>query len=75
MAMVTGILNEQSYVSRYHEKDLEVLGDSIASSVNRNRIWFDKSTADIIKEKMGMVVDSTSSFYLKELYGPIMNAL
>jgi hypothetical protein len=74
-AMVTGILNEQRYISRYFKKDLEVLGDSIASSVEKNKFWFDQPTAGIIKEKMGVVVDSTSSAHIKETYSSIMNTL
>jgi hypothetical protein len=75
MAMVTGILNEQRFVSHYDEKDLEVLSDSIVSSVERNRIWFDQPTAAIIKEKLGIVADSTSSAHIKEIYGSTFHNL
>jgi hypothetical protein len=75
MAMVTGILNEQSFVSQYDENDLEVLSDSIVSSVEKNKFWFDQPTADVIKEKMGIVADSTSSAHIKEIYGSTSKTL
>lgn len=68
-------LENQKYVSRYRKEDLEVLTDSISSSVRKNMSWFDKDMSEILKQKMHAVIDSTSSEKIKTEYADLIDIL
>lgn len=75
MAMISSVLNEQSYFSQYREKDLEILSDSVAASIKRNMSWFDPHTAKIIKDNLRVAVDSSSSESIRDAYGRLIDIL
>jgi hypothetical protein len=75
MAMIVSVLNEQSYFSQYRKKDLEILSDSVAASLNRNMFWFDQRTAETIKDKLRIVVDSSASESIRDEYGKLIDRL
>ena len=68
-------LENQKYVSLYPKDDLEVLTDSISSSVRRNMSWFDLDTSESLKQKMHAVMDSTSSEKIKTEYANLIDIL
>jgi hypothetical protein len=75
MATLSSALEKQRHFSLYHKKDLETLGDSIIHSIQRNKFWFDQTTADNIKEKMRMVIDSSSSEKINDEYRHLIDIL
>ncbi len=68
-------LENQKYVSRYRKDDLEVLTDSISSSVKRNMSWFNQDMSEGLKQKMHAVMDSTSSEKIKTEYTNLIDIL
>jgi hypothetical protein len=75
MAMVSNVLIEQSYFSHYREKDLEILSDSVVASLRRNMSWFDRPTAETIRDKLRVVVDSSSSERIRDEYSRLIDML
>ncbi len=68
-------LENQKYVSRYNNDDLEVLTDSLSVSVKRNMNWFDQDMSEDLKQKMHAVIDSTSSEKIKTEYTNLIDIL
>jgi len=58
---LTDQLRRQLQTSEYPEKALELLTDSVSSSVRRNKVWFDEDDSEKIRQAMLTVIDSTSS--------------
>jgi len=61
MMSLTECLRIQQQPSEYPEKALELLTDSLSSSVRRNKVWFDEDDSEKIRQAMLTVIDSTSS--------------
>jgi len=68
-------LNLQSYTSQFLEKDLELLSDSLSATILRNKVWMDSISLDRLKKSMNVVLDSTSSEYVKSKYEIIVDDL
>ncbi len=68
-------LNLQSYTSQFLEKDLELLADSLSATISRNKVWMDSISMDRLKKSMNVVLDSTSSEYVKEKYEMLVDDL
>jgi len=62
------LFKEQQYTSLYPEPTLELLADSLSSSVRRNMDWFDKDASAYIKKAMHSVIENTSSRKIKADY-------
>lgn len=73
--MLAGCLDKQKNTSLYGTEDLERLSDSIALSVRRNMNWFDSIASAKIKQQMLVVIDSSTSDYIRNQYRDIINAL
>ncbi len=69
------VLNQQKYTSRYSEKELELLTDSISVAVKRNMDWFDKAASDKLKLELQAVIDSTSSRKIRHDYLDLIDRL
>ena len=74
VTMLADALNNQTFTSLYDTKGLETLGDSIASSVRKNRSWFHPLHVDKIKQNMQAVMDSTTSEKIRKEYAEIINS-
>ncbi len=70
-------LNEQKNTSKYFENDLKVLSDSIVDPILKNRDWIinDSSATNNLKQALILVLDSTSSEYIKNKYSMLMERL
>ncbi len=65
---VIDVLKEQAKTSKYFKNDLEVLTDSVTISVMKNKDWMDSTAVNDLKQALEVVVDSTSSDYIKNKY-------
>ncbi len=65
----------QQYTSLYPKQTLELLADSLSSSVRRNMLWFDENASALVKQSMQIVLDSTSSQKIKNEYGELLGIL
>lgn len=68
VACLSNDLKTQSYTSAFYDHDLERMADSIFNSVMRNRKWLDSSTVSKLKTSLHLVMDSTSSDYIRNKY-------
>ena len=68
-------LNLQSYSSQFLEKDLQLLTDSLSATILRNKVWMDSVSLGRLKKSMNVVLDSTSSEYVRGRYDVIVNGL
>lgn len=73
--MLASCLEKQQNTSLYNTEDLERLSDSIVFSVRRNMSWFDSIATDKIKQNMLVVIDSSTSDYIRKEYRDIIDAL
>ena len=73
--MLASCLDKQKNTSLYRTEDLERLSDSIALSVRRNIQWFDSTATERIRQHMLVVIDSSTSDYIRKEYRDIINAL
>ncbi len=73
--ILTELLEEQQHTSLYPEQTLELLSDSLSSSVRRNMLWFDENASEMIKQAMLTVIDSTSSRKIKNDYRELIGVL
>lgn len=69
------ILENQKHTSQYLIEDLEILTDSLSNSVLRNRNWMDSTLTNDLRLALLSVIDSTSSNYIKEKYGMLIEKL
>ncbi|MCK5277963.1 MAG: hypothetical protein KAK04_05480, partial [Cyclobacteriaceae bacterium] len=68
MAGLEDVLENQKYSSQYLNEDLEILTDSLTNSVMRNKDWMDSAAANDLKQALLVVMDSTSSDYIRKKY-------
>ena len=59
--ILTELFEQQQHTSLYPEQTLELLSDSLSSSVRRNMHWFDENASALIMQAMLTVIDSTTS--------------
>ena len=75
VSSLVNALNLQSHSSQFLKKDLELIADSLSSSIMRNNEWMDSLSKVKIKKSIDIVLDSTSSDYVKEKYLDITGIL
>ena len=68
-------MNLQSHTSQFLEKDMELLTDSLSATIMRNSSWMDSVSVDRLKNSISVVMDSTSSEYVREKYGMVTGVL
>ncbi len=68
-------LKTQSNTSQFPEKDLDRMADSIYVSVMRNREWMDSTEVSELKQSLRLVMDSTSSDYIRNKYKSLEESL
>ncbi|MCK5694554.1 MAG: hypothetical protein KAI08_16935 [Bacteroidales bacterium] len=73
--ILSELLGEQQNTSLYPEQTLELLADSVSSSVRRNMEWFDKDASAYIKNGMLGVIESTSSRKIRTEYKELTDIL
>jgi hypothetical protein len=61
-------LKTQSRTSQFRQEDLNRLADSVYRSVTRNKEWMDSSAIKDVKRSLRLVMDSTSSDYIRHQY-------
>jgi hypothetical protein len=65
----------QQHTTQYPEQTLELLSDSLSSSVRRNMHWFEEDASALIKQEMLNVIESTSSRKIKSDYRELTEIL
>jgi hypothetical protein len=73
--ILTELFEQQQHKSQYPEQTLELLSDSLSSSVRRNMLWFDEDASGMIKQAMLTVIDSTSSRKIRNDYRELIGIL
>ncbi len=73
--ILSELLDKQQHTSQYPEQTLELLSDSLSSSVRRNMLWFDEDASALIKQEMLTVIESTSSRKIKKDYRELTEIL
>ena len=68
VSSLLNVMKIQSNTSQFLESDLEILTDSISTSIERNKDWMDSIATNLLKQSMATVIDSTSSDYIKNKY-------
>lgn len=68
LGCISNDLRTQSYTSEFSEEDLRRMADSIFNSVVRNRGWMDSTAVSELRRSLRLVMDSTSSDYIKDKY-------
>ena len=68
-------LDENMEISKYKTDDLEILCDGISISAQKNLDWFDDTTKENIKQKMNLVLESTTSEKIKAEYTKLIGIL
>jgi hypothetical protein len=71
-SILIDLLATQKYSSNYLQKDLELLSDSIFTSVMRNRSWMDSTDVDDVNQALNVVMDSTSSRHINKNYAELI---
>ncbi len=66
LSLLSELFEKQQHTSLYPQQTLELLSDSLSSSVQRNMPWFDEEASAFIKQAMLTVIDSTSSRKIKK---------
>ncbi|MEA3461426.1 MAG: hypothetical protein U9R49_06070, partial [Bacteroidota bacterium] len=66
--LLVQLFEKQQHTSQYPRLTLELLSDSLDSSVRRNMHWFDEDASALIKQAMLGVIDSTSSKKIRKDY-------
>lgn len=73
--IISELLEEQQYTSLYPQQTLELLADSLSSSVKRNMHWFDENASGRLKQSISTVLESTSSPKIKGEYSELIEVL
>ena len=73
--MLSNVLEKQKYASIYFNEDTEPLSDSISISIEKNKNWMDSSTLLYVEHKLQIVIDSTTSNYIKTKYQDLIESL
>lgn len=69
------LFEQQTYTSLYPESTLELLADSLSTSVRSNMDWFDEDASVFVKKAMFTVIESTSSRKIRTEYGELTEIL
>jgi hypothetical protein len=69
------LFTKQDYQAHIPLPTLELLSDSLSSSVKRNMHWFDQQAAASIGQTMQAVIENSSSQKIKENYQGLVEAL
>lgn len=75
VASMINVLNLQSHTSQFLKEDLELLADSLSASVLRNKDWMDSASINQLNKSIDVVLDSTSSEYVREKYQEVKEML
>lgn len=75
VSSMINLLNLQSHTSQFMQEDLEMLTDSLSASILRNKDWMDSSSIHQLKKSIDVVLDSTSSDYVKSKYHSVQDQL
>lgn len=73
--LISGLFKKQQNQSHYPEETIELLSDSLSSSVRKNMHWFDKDASASIKQDMLKVIDSSSSRKIRDDYRELTDIL
>jgi len=73
--ILTELFELQQHTTQYPEQTLELLSDSLSTSVRRNMLWFDEEASALIKQAMLTVIDSTSSRKIRNDYKELTEIL
>ena len=68
-------LDENMEILKYETDDLETLCEEISLSVQKNLDWFDDTTKENIKQKINLVLESTTSEKIKAEYTKLIGIL
>ncbi len=75
---VTGLvktLELQSNASQFSQRDLDVVTDSLAAAILKNKSWMDSSEISDVKRSIGVVIDSIDTDYTRNKYKEIADHL
>jgi hypothetical protein len=72
---LTTDLKAQSRTSQFLKRDLDRMADTVYASVLRNKEWMDSSAINNLKKSLSLVMDSTSSDYIRDKYASLQKAL
>jgi len=75
LSLLVQLFEKQQHTSQYPRQTLELLSDSLYSSVRRNMHWFDEDASSLIKQAMLTVIDSTSSRKIRNDYRELTEIL
>jgi hypothetical protein len=75
LSYLTTELKSQSRTSQFLKKDLERMADSVYTSVMRNKEWMDSIAINDVKQSLRLVLDSTSSEYVRNKYTALEKSL
>lgn len=73
MEMIIYILENQNISISYSDKDHERISESVVESINENKEWMSNKDADIIKQKLQMVIDNTTSEITRGYYRKLLD--
>ena len=68
-------LRTQSKATQFLKQDLDRMSDTIYSSVMRNQQWMDSSEINALTRTLNVVIDSTSSDYVRSKYQRLAESL
>ena len=75
LSLLSELFDIQQHTSLYPEETLELLSDTLSSSVRKNMDWFDEEASEKIKGEMLAVMDGTPSRRIKNEYRELTEAL
>jgi hypothetical protein len=75
LAALNTDLKTQSYTNAFDDQDLERMADSIYNSAMRNKEWMDSNAVNRLKHSLRIVMDSTSSDYIRSKYETLEKSL
>lgn len=73
--LISSLFEKQQHPSLYPQETLELLSDSLSTSVRRNMHWFDVEASERIRQDLLTVIDSSTSRKLINDYQELAGAL
>ena len=73
--IILELLEIQQHTDQYPQETLELLGDSLSTSVRRNMHWFDADASGSLKKAMHKVMDNNSSRKIRSDYRELTEIL
>lgn len=73
--IILELLEVQQHTDKYPQETLELLGDSLSTSVRRNMHWFDADASESLKKAMRTVMDNSSSRKIRSDYRELTEIL